>query len=105
MMRPLMTTARVYSGSTLTRGVRSNRVRWLGKFKGERGDWRSMFAHSTSVAFNCRASCRARSHAEFTTRTGIVAEEADESQGWLEFVETARLITSPELPRLIREST
>jgi hypothetical protein len=33
---------------------------------------------ATSVAFNYRASCRARSHAEFTAKTGLVAEEADE---------------------------
>ena len=60
---------------------------------------------STSVAFNYRASCRARSHAEFTSKIGVVAEEADEAQGWLEFIEAAKLLASPELPRLLNEAT
>jgi len=34
---------------------------------------------------NYRSSRRARSHAEFTARTGIVADESDESLAWLEF--------------------
>jgi four helix bundle protein len=57
------------------------------------------------VAFNYRASCRARSHAEFTAKTGLVAEEADETQGWLEFIEAAELITSVEVVRLLEEAT
>jgi hypothetical protein len=36
---------------------------------------------------------------------GVVAEEADESQGWLEFVEGANLLKSETLTRLIAEST
>jgi four helix bundle protein len=38
----------------------------------------------TSVAANYRASCRARSKAEFIARLGVVEEEADESALWLE---------------------
>jgi len=60
---------------------------------------------STSVAFNYRASCRARSHAEFTSKIGLVAEEADETQDWLEFIEAGELIASPELTRLLNEAT
>jgi four helix bundle protein len=60
---------------------------------------------STSIAFNYRASCRARSHAEFTARIGVVAEESDETLGWLEFVEAARLARSSEITRLIGEAT
>ena len=52
---------------------------------------RQLAKAATSVAFNYRASCRARSHAEFTAKIGLVAEEADESQGWLEFIEAANL--------------
>src|SRR5580693_5579023 len=60
---------------------------------------------STSVAFNYRASCRARSHAEFTAKIGTVAEESDESLGWLEFIEAAELIEgSADLPRLAGEA-
>jgi hypothetical protein len=36
---------------------------------------------------------------------GVVAEEADESQGWLEFIEAAELLKSLALTRLIREAT
>jgi four helix bundle protein len=60
---------------------------------------------ATGVAFNYRATCRARSHTEFTARMGVVAEEADESQGWLEFIEAAELLKSAALTRLIREAT
>src|SRR3954467_13613966 len=60
---------------------------------------------STSVAFNYRASCRARSHAEFTAKIGLVAEESDETMGWLEVIEAARVIeTSPEITRLAAEA-
>jgi four helix bundle protein len=55
-------------------------------------------------AINYRASCRARSHAEFTAKIGLVAEEADESQSWLEFIEAGRLIRSSALTRLVGES-
>ena len=40
----------------------------------------------------------------YTAKIGLVAEEADESVGWLEFIEAARLLTSPELIPLIVES-
>ena len=40
----------------------------------------------TSVAANYRATCRSRSKAEFISRLGIVAEEADESVLWLELL-------------------
>jgi four helix bundle protein len=66
---------------------------------------RQLAKSATSLAFNYRASCRARSHAEFTAKTGLVAEEADESQGWLEFIEVAELIASPEVKRLLIEAT
>jgi four helix bundle protein len=54
---------------------------------------------------NYRSSRRARSHAEFIARIGIVADEADESLGWLQFVDRSKLLSSPELGRLVREAT
>ena len=66
---------------------------------------RQLARSSTSVAFNYRASCRARTHTEFTAKIGLVAEEADESQGWLEFIEAAQLVKSSELRRLLAEAT
>lgn len=41
---------------------------------------------ATSVAANYRAACRARSQAEFVAKIGVVAEEADESEGWLKML-------------------
>ena len=38
---------------------------------------------STSVGANYRAARRARSHADFTSKIGIVSEESDESVYWL----------------------
>src|SRR5881392_3780146 len=40
----------------------------------------------TSVGANYRAACRARSRKEFVARLGIVEEEADEAQFWLELI-------------------
>src|SRR5256885_6413962 len=40
----------------------------------------------TSVAANYRSACRARSRSEFLAKMGIVEEEADESQFWLDLV-------------------
>lgn len=65
---------------------------------------RQLAKASTGVAFNYRSSCRSRSHAEFTARIGVVAEEADESYGWLEFIDAAKLFASDELTRLVQES-
>ena len=40
----------------------------------------------TSVGANYRAACRGRSKAEFIAKLGIVLEEADESEFWLELI-------------------
>ena len=66
---------------------------------------RQLARAATSVAFNYRASCRARSHKEFTAKIGCVAEEADESQGWLDLIVAAQLIAGAELGRLLQEAT
>ena len=65
---------------------------------------RQLAKSATSVAFNYRASCRARSHAEFTARIGLVAEESDESLGWLEFVEAAGLIPAKDVAAAVSEA-
>jgi len=41
---------------------------------------------ATSVAANYRAVCRARSTADFTSKLGLVLEEADETLFWLELL-------------------
>ena len=40
----------------------------------------------TSVGANYRSACRGRSKAEFIAKLGIVEEEADESEFWLELL-------------------
>jgi four helix bundle protein len=40
----------------------------------------------TSVGANYRAACRARSRREFIAKMGIVEEEADECQFWLDLL-------------------
>ncbi len=57
---------------------------------------------ATSVAANYRSACRARSTKEFSSKIGIVLEEADESLFWLEFLEEAGLI-SPEKNKLLKQ--
>ena len=65
---------------------------------------RQLAKAATSVACNYRAACRGRSHAEYTAKVGTVAEEADETLGWLEFTEAAELLKSSELNQLIAEA-
>jgi four helix bundle protein len=65
---------------------------------------RQLAKSATSVAFNYRAACRARSHDEFTSKMGTVAEESDETLGWLEFIDDARLLVSPVPASLRAES-
>jgi four helix bundle protein len=48
----------------------------------------------TSVAANYRAACRARSKIEFVAKMGVVLEEADETQLWLELIIEAALIAA-----------
>jgi four helix bundle protein len=59
---------------------------------------------ATSVGANYRAACRARSKAEFFSKTCIVVEEADESEYWLELITDTNLSEDlKELSRLTLE--
>ena len=58
----------------------------------------------TSVAANYRASCRARSRAEFIAKLGVVLEEADESLFWLELMTETKLVTAARAERLMKEA-
>jgi four helix bundle protein len=61
-------------------------------------------ASATSVAANYRGSCNARSRREFIAKLGVVVEEADESACWLELVDRCRMLPSPEVTPVLRES-
>src|SRR6185295_15927810 len=51
-----------------------------------------LFDAGTSVAANYRAACKARSHAEFISKIGIVLEEADESAFWMELLVATSIV-------------
>jgi four helix bundle protein len=60
----------------------------------------------TSVAANYRATCRARSKAEFIAKIGVVLEEADETLLWLELISEANLLPrKPSIPSLLRPTS
>ncbi len=65
---------------------------------------RQLAKSATSMDMNYRASCRARSHAEFTAKIGLVAEEADESAEWLDVIAEAKLVNFSGLTELRQES-
>ena len=58
----------------------------------------------TSVGANYRASCRARSQADFIAKMGIVEEEADESLYWMELLVDAGLINKNNVNELMSEA-
>ena len=58
----------------------------------------------TSVAANYRATCRARSRIEFIAKLGIVLEEADETQLWLELIIDAKLLPPKQVQPLLDEA-
>jgi len=58
----------------------------------------------TSVASNYRAACRGRSKAEFIAKIGIVIEEADESEFWLEVITEAKLLKKEQVESLLKET-
>src|SRR5438034_10305550 len=59
----------------------------------------------TSVAANYRAACRARSKAEFVAKMGVVLEEADETQLWLELIIESGLLSSKQVEPLLKEAS
>ena len=65
---------------------------------------RQILRSGTSVAANYRASCRARSQADFISKIGIVEEEADETLFWLEMIIESGLMSSEKLSKLIKEA-
>jgi four helix bundle protein len=58
----------------------------------------------TSVAANYRAACRARSRIEFIAKLGVVLEETDETQLWLEMIVDAGLLPPKRVQPLLDEA-
>jgi four helix bundle protein len=65
---------------------------------------RQLLDAGTSVAANYRASCRARSRAEFNAKMGVVAEEADETVLWLQLLVQSKTAEGPEAATLLEEA-
>jgi four helix bundle protein len=59
----------------------------------------------TAVGANYRATCRARSRAEFIAKIGVVEEEADESGYWLEIVVDGELLPPRKVAALLQEAS
>src|SRR4051812_11708727 len=57
----------------------------------------------TSVAANYRAACRARSKQEFIAKLGIVVEEIDETEFWLDMLIACEIAPQSRLSGLVTE--
>jgi four helix bundle protein len=57
----------------------------------------------TAIAANYRASCRARSTAEFIAKIGVVVEEADETVFWLEMLVDCEIFSESKMKEMIQE--
>ena len=58
----------------------------------------------TGLAANYRAAGRSRSRREFISKLGLVIEEADESELWLDVLETKKCGPQEAVSRLRREA-
>lgn len=63
-----------------------------------------LFGSSSSTAANYRAACRGRSKKEFIAKLGIVIEECDETQFWLEFVIAGNFLPKEKVTPLLNEA-
>ncbi len=66
---------------------------------------KQLLRSGTSTAANYRAVCRAKSGKDFINKLGIVAEEADESQFWLELLVEADVIELLMVKDLLKEAS
>ena len=64
---------------------------------------RQFLRSGTSLAANYRASCRARSGADFISKISVVAEEADETLFWFELLIESELIEPKVIEPLMKE--
>jgi len=58
----------------------------------------------TSIGANYRAACRSRSRAEFASKIGVVAEEADETVSWLQLIRDGDLLSTQQVAALLKEA-
>jgi four helix bundle protein len=65
---------------------------------------KQLLRSGTSVAANYRATCRARSKADFLSKIGIVLEEADETALWLELLGESGIVSPQRLKEILKEA-
>jgi len=65
---------------------------------------RQLLRSGTSIGANYCAACRARSHAEFVAKLGIVLEEADETAYWLDLLREAGIFSEPRRRSIVAEA-
>ena len=65
---------------------------------------RQLARSAPSISSNYHSTRRARSRREFIARMAVVADEAEETEGWLELLKQADEASGPELDWLINES-
>ena len=78
-------------------------VRFVDELPHRRVGWvigDQLMRSGTSVGANYRAACRARSRRDFIAKMGIVEEEADESEYWLELTVDAGLVDPERVAQL-----
>jgi four helix bundle protein len=66
---------------------------------------KQLLRSGTSIGANYRAASRARSRAEFVAKLGIVLEEADETEFWLELITEAGIFSESKMRELRKEAT
>ena len=65
---------------------------------------KQLLRSGTSVGANYRAACRARSRADFISKMGLVEEECDESNYWMELLVDSGQMKPARLSKLMREA-
>jgi four helix bundle protein len=65
---------------------------------------KQLLRSGTSVAANYRATCRARSRAEFVAKLGVVLEEVDECVLWIEMLIDLAIIKKERTAQLLDEA-
>lgn len=65
---------------------------------------KQLLRSATSVGANTRAAFRSRSAKEFIAKAGIIIEEADECEFWLEIIEESNVLNNEQLIELKKEA-
>jgi four helix bundle protein len=65
---------------------------------------RQLVRSGTAVGSNYRASCRAKSKADFISKMAWVEEEGDESLFWMEMLVDSKIVPAKSLSKLMDEA-